>query len=897
MKIKSLLLTLSLVLISICLVYNDAPIILNAEAVINATPATLELDGMVSNLSQPVDVCVTTDAMYVLDYSLKVVIKYEQGVETARSIAVLYEPIKMQFYKNMVLVLDSSSGLINAFNLSNLTETHIGIDDSIEDAQDMFVMQISQYNYNLYVLTSSAIIVYRLAESFGTIIPTRLNDITNTNLSLSAINSALAITGGYINNIPCLFIASDNGAGRQNVYKIEMSGTVYSTYSMYYDFQNINSITLALNTVAEDKLIISSSTHGLLTIGLTTFSYSNYAVAVNQNLRASISSVHGIFYDEINNALIVADTGNLSIKEFDVSNGGVTFVSALLYGKGSEIGRFYMPKDICYTQTGTLIVADTLNNRIQEITFTDDSTYNISCFGSLGNEEGYFVSPSLITCNYSDFIYVYDLNRIQVFTTSGEFVKSYNTVNSDLGTLEMGQIADLIVGKDNAIYAIDYTNNIIIKLGIDDTDFSVFIKGFDIGKTFDATTKLYASYNSNFLLKITDQLLSVFSSTNYYNTGINMAQFNFINDIFNGFDNNIYIMNTLTDQSVKIYKMAYSNGVYSLDSTLNINCTSLSGMCINELTGDIYFVSISNHSVLYLNKSLYSENFVTVSNQNYTHPVNISDCVMLTIPPDIANVCITETLLYSTPSRVVIETVLNENTSVIILSECEDYYYIIYADTDSQSYISGYVSRDDIFVIENDTQALSFDTARVIRTTVNIYKYPFISSSLIVQSVNKNTVLNLNSNVRNYSDLSGLKFYEVVLDDGIGYIERTQVIDSTIISPQDTAITNAYIKLSDEITGLAVYKTEGDLLSAISGLTLSNNTRVYITTNFNALNTWTEIIYSDEFGNEYSGFISTRYLIPDSENTRAVTAMILMAVAILLGLLTLIAQKYINKQK
>jgi DNA-binding beta-propeller fold protein YncE len=76
--------------------------------------------------------------------------------------------------------------------------------------------------------------------------------------------------------------------------------------------------------------------------------------------------------------------------------------------------------------TGSVYVADTGNNRIQQ--FSHNGTF-ISTWGSEGNTNGQFIGPAGIAVNpMTGSVYVADTgnNRIQQFSHKGTFINTWN---------------------------------------------------------------------------------------------------------------------------------------------------------------------------------------------------------------------------------------------------------------------------------------------------------------------------------------------------------------------------------------------------------------------------------------------------------------------------------------
>ncbi|RIK40591.1 MAG: hypothetical protein DCC58_13660 [Chloroflexi bacterium] len=97
-------------------------------------------------------------------------------------------------------------------------------------------------------------------------------------------------------------------------------------------------------------------------------------------------------------------------------------------GAGSGNGQFQSPYDIVVDDDGMVYVTDTDNNRVQK--FDSDGDF-IRTWGSLGDEEGEFQHPYGIDVDDNGNVYVADIFRVQVFSSTGEFLRSFADEDDD----------------------------------------------------------------------------------------------------------------------------------------------------------------------------------------------------------------------------------------------------------------------------------------------------------------------------------------------------------------------------------------------------------------------------------------------------------------------------------
>ncbi len=112
-----------------------------------------------------------------------------------------------------------------------------------------------------------------------------------------------------------------------------------------------------------------------------------------------------------NGTVWVADTGNQRVEEFGEKNEYLTkFGSA-----GTGNGQFKEPKGIAIDSAGNVWVTDGVNDRVQEL--TPSGTF-LTAFGDKGTGNGQFEEPWGIAFGASGAVYVADVknNRVQKFT-------------------------------------------------------------------------------------------------------------------------------------------------------------------------------------------------------------------------------------------------------------------------------------------------------------------------------------------------------------------------------------------------------------------------------------------------------------------------------------------------
>ena len=151
--------------------------------------------------------------------------------------------------------------------------------------------------------------------------------------------------------------------------------------------------------------------------------------------------------------VFVADTYNHRIQ---VLHADLTYLQT--FGtKGSAPGQLKNPNNVAFDCNGLVYVTDHFNNRVQK--FSPEGQF-ISSFGSEGSQHLHHPSGICIDC--TNTVYVTDGNyRILVYTTSGQFIKSFGLQKSGgEGVFLLEGVA--VDNTTGALYVCDYYNNRVV---------------------------------------------------------------------------------------------------------------------------------------------------------------------------------------------------------------------------------------------------------------------------------------------------------------------------------------------------------------------------------------------------------------------------------------------------
>lgn len=218
--------------------------------------------------------------------------------------------------------------------------------------------------------------------------------------------------------------------------------------------------------------------------------------------------------------------------------------------------------------------------------------------------------------------------------------------------------------------------------------------------------------------------------------------------------------------------------------------------------------------------------------------------------------------------------------------QIEDYDYCLYTHG-GKNYL-GYVKNSDLIQKEKvEIKDSKYTEIVTVWPNTTIYSLPTnIVGSVITNDLTSQKVGEIveNSKVKiidllcDYTS-NGVKFVKVMVNDKtVGYIDA-----SRIYSPKDKVdfvITNATIEHDD--TKVYLSADESSVVTHI----LSKGKQVRIDGKRDTKSGFTKITFNDEYGNEFTGYISSDYVKADSWSTLQIIGSILIAVNI--GLLVLI---------
>ena len=151
-----------------------------------------------------------------------------------------------------------------------------------------------------------------------------------------------------------------------------------------------------------------NATAGILAAGQT---------GVSGNTNDLLNMPYGLYLDETNSYLYIADRRNFRIQRYNLGNSTYGTTVAGGHGAGSSNNRLNAPYGVCVSKkTGDIYIADTNNHRIQ--LWSPGATSGVTVVGVTevnGSNATMLYSPSNVALSLDEtFLYVSDMNNHRV---------------------------------------------------------------------------------------------------------------------------------------------------------------------------------------------------------------------------------------------------------------------------------------------------------------------------------------------------------------------------------------------------------------------------------------------------------------------------------------------------
>jgi|LGOV01.1.fsa_nt_gb hypothetical protein len=611
--------------------------------------------------------------------------------------------------------------------------------------------------------------------------------------------------------------------------------------------------------------------------------------ALNFKLFFSLIAISAVlFVSSFSSGLIVVNAE-------DVISGELTDVSTTFTNDSTNFTDFAIKSD------AEIYFTNTLNNKV--VVWKNGL---VEEFGELGAELGNFVNPNLITVLPNGNIYVYDsLDRIQEFDSSYNFTSNLNIISTNQTFISMGHISSMANDLKNNLYAIDYEHNMIIKKEPSSNQITEYIDGNSLGIVFSANSELILSPNGE---TIYISNLNGGNNLYYFDNLLSLNQIDIstysipsVDKIAVDCANNLFILDKNLTQS-KIHKLTRNTFLH--ESSLSIignGLLDISNININIENGNIIGLNISSNTMQDISPVGYAGIFTEDIN-SFINPIIYTDETVLTSGATIIETN-TDCPLLQTPYNVTPTTLLEAGEKLIILSSDvsgnQDYYYVLYTNSNTNLNIPGYILKADTDILTYD-EVQAYEDVRTLNNNTNIYKYPTslnsgLDSPIVVATTNKDDEFEVTGTAFDLTDSSGNSFYLIELDDNeFGYIRQIDCLRISVTTITPTISTNAEITIKDGSEDIAVYAL-ANRPQTLTARVLIQGQRIYVT-EFSYTEDWTQVSFLDTNNEVFTGFIQTKYVNMYGEYGSLLQSIILIFVSFIL-VIVLVAYKTRKKEE
>lgn len=209
----------------------------------------------------------------------------------------------------------------------------------------------------------------------------------------------------------------------------------------------------------------------------------------------------GIFYDERNDEIYLADTGNKRICVF--AGNGMPLVEYNTFREIDNISEFQAPLDVAVDSSGTIFVSDNVLNRVIGMDFRGNLLVEID----LSKAEEGRISPGRIAIDEDDNLFIMDgsNNQVLVYTTSGRYRYKFGKMMG--GATGITKVSDVYPDrKHSVIYVSSFQGPSILVFDYDGFQVRSFGKHDSGDPNFSLPTGVVAT--SNGIIYATDMLRS-----------------------------------------------------------------------------------------------------------------------------------------------------------------------------------------------------------------------------------------------------------------------------------------------------------------------------------------------------------------------------------------------------
>lgn len=249
-----------------------------------------------------------------------------------------------------------------------------------------------------------------------------------------------------------------------------------------------------------------------------------------------------------------------------------------------------------------------------------------------------------------------------------------------------------------------------------------------------------------------------------------------------------------------------------------------------------------------------------------------------------------ECKLYVSPKNLEVKATIAKNSKILVLSETEDYYYVIHNN------IFGFVNKDSLTLMDGNTTTALGEHAQPLHDNTVIYKYPY-STSTQLMTIEVTDIVIIRSNVAERNGVMESDYYYVSFTTSSGELVNGYVLASYLASYTDykapTARKTARIQVDNVGTTAKAYILPDETSSLL--YSLNDGDEVGLLEDFNKDSEWTKILVNNQ-----TCYIKTANLVYKSLTKMQITLIIicsLLVVSTVVTVCVLHARKKILKKQ
>lgn len=580
-----------------------------------------------------------------------------------------------------------------------------------------------------------------------------------------------------------------------------------------------------------------------------------------------------------NGYIYVSDSANKSIQRFpvhmdEVLKFDIENAKVILAGTGGDIGRLNGVSNVFSIDGQSVYVCDTANNRVQ--IFNGTNITKLSNFYPNPETDYKYPKPKSVFVDDNQRIYIVGddsaYSRLWIYSPRGVELANVCT-KTDSSTI--GRISHATISKNDTVYAIDYTNNCILRYKYA-TSNSYF-------EAINTTIPLNQNSRIDYLIE-EDKLVILTNNTLYVidtncNTICNTSVYSAL-DIATDYSQNIFILN-----NGKITR-------YIFNGTTLTPVEVLDDSSLSQVTAFDFVIKerkfVTYNSIL---GRLYSTQISDIPAISFTTHETISHQTLLSNMVGVAKMP-TSSFIYELPYTLGKHyNIESDNNTVFVVGIYNEYSRIIFLH--DNIILDGYtrssnlnnidIQSNTLDLITINKQSYLFSVPVMDKYNNNLQIYDILPQNTVITSVAK-----LPSNI------NGKTFYVVKLDDNnYGYIFIGDVIKNNRKSIKNLLVHNANVHTLSKNDVIKVYST-ADVNSEVL-FTLKDKDKIKIDS-FDRNSQFTKVTFMDSDNNIITGYVLTKYVSTWGINMPVVIASILLAISIIILIVIMIIFRKTKKR-